>query len=150
MSVALRAATTDDIDFLYRLHRAAMREYVAQTWGQWDEAWQAQHFHQHFDPTACQIVVLQEQDIGLLCVERRAAEIFLGTIELLPAYQGQGIGTQLISALVDDARSQNLPVTLQVLKVNPARKLYERLGFAMTGETATHILMSTAVRHSAE
>jgi ribosomal protein S18 acetylase RimI-like enzyme len=32
-------------------------------------------------------------------------------------------------------------VTLQVLKVNPARRLYERLGFRVTGETPTHFLM---------
>ena len=34
-----------------------------------------------------------------------------------------------------------MPVELQVLKVNPARRLYGRLGFQVTGETETHYLM---------
>lgn len=133
--------TSDDADFLYQLHRATMQAYVMQTWGQWDEAWQAQYFQQHFDPSACQIVVLHEQAIGALSVVRRDTDIFLASIELLSAYQGQGIGTHLIKALLDEAQQKDVPVTLQVLKVNPARRLYERLGFSIGGETTTHYQM---------
>jgi tRNA(Arg) A34 adenosine deaminase TadA/ribosomal protein S18 acetylase RimI-like enzyme len=142
MDITLRAAATDDADFLYRLHRAAMQNYVAQTWGQWDEAWQAQYFQQHFDPSACQIIVLHGQDVGVLSVLRRVTDIFLVSIELLPACQGQGIGTHLIRTLMDEAHQQGVPLTLQVLKVNPARRLYERLGFSISGETPTHYQMS--------
>lgn len=119
-----------------------MQAYVAQTWGQWDEAWQSQYFRQHFKPSAHQIIVLHGQDIGAISVVRRDTDIFLGTIELLPAHQGQGIGTQLIKALIDEAHQKGIPLTLQVLKVNPARRLYERLGFSIIGETTTHYQMS--------
>src|SRR5215510_1496427 len=103
MKVNLRKAVSSDVEFLYRLHRTAMQEYVIQTWGRWDEAWQSQYFHQHFNPSACQIIELQGQDIGTMCVERRATEIFLRNIEILPAYQTQGVGTQLMRALLDEA-----------------------------------------------
>ena len=142
MDVTLRAATKDDADFLYSLHRAAMQAYVAQTWGQWDEAWQSQYFQQHFDPSARQIIVLHGQDIGTFSVIRQVTDIFLNDIELLPAYQGHGIGTQLIQRLIDEARQTGASITLQVLKVNPARRLYERLGFSISGETPTHYQMS--------
>jgi GNAT superfamily N-acetyltransferase len=143
VKVTLRAATTKDGDFLYRLHRRVMQMYVIETWGQWDEAWQSQYFHQHFNPGACQIIVFQEHDIGAICVERRPTDLFLSNIEVLPAYQAQGIGTQLIRALMDEAHKRGVPLSLRVLRVNPARKLYERLGFVISGETATHYLMST-------
>lgn len=133
----LRQATATDYDFLWRLHIAAMREYVAQTWG-WDEARQAAYFRAHFNPAGSQIIVLDGQDAGLLVVERRPAEIFLSAIEILPAWQGQGLGTMVLGDLLAEAAHKRLPVRLQVLKVNPARHLYERLGFAVTGETATH------------
>jgi ribosomal protein S18 acetylase RimI-like enzyme len=146
MDVTLRAATTDDADFLYRLHRAAMQNHVVQTWGEWDEAWQLQYFQQHFDPSAYQIIVVRGQDIGAISVVRRTTDIFLRRIELLPAYQGQGIGTQLIGALIDGAHQKGVPMTLQVLKTNPACRLYERLGFSISGETTTHYQMSTTPR----
>ncbi len=96
MDTTLRAATTEDAGFLYRLHRAAMQDYVAHTWGQWDEAWQSQYFLQHFDPSACQIILLHGQDIGVISVVRQVTSISLSNFELLPAHQGQGIGTELI------------------------------------------------------
>lgn len=133
----LRQATAADYDFLWWLHAATMREYVAQTWG-WDEARQAAYFRAHFNPAGSQIIVLDGQDAGLLVVERRPAEIFLSAIEILPAWQGQGLGTMVLGDLLAEAARERLPVRLQVLKVNPARHLYERLGFAVTGETATH------------
>ena len=48
----------------------------------------------------------------------------------------------LIRDLQSEAERQGLPLNLQVLQGNPARRLYERLGFAATGETETHIMMS--------
>jgi GNAT superfamily N-acetyltransferase len=142
MNVTLRVAAIDDADFLFRLHRTAMQSYVAQTWGAWDEGWQLQHFQQHFDPSACQIIMLHRQDIGVISVVRQETGMFLSNIELLPAYQGRGIGTYLIKTLLDEAYQKDVVLTLQVLKVNPARQLYERLGFAISGETNTHYQMS--------
>ena len=142
MNVTLRAATFEDADFLFQLHRSAMQTYVTQTWGVWDEEWQLQHFERHFDPSACQIITLHGQAIGVISVVRQVTSIFLSSIELLPAYQGRGIGTSLVKTLLDEAQENGIALTLQVLKVNPARRLYERLGFAISGETATHYQMS--------
>ncbi len=90
MDVTLRAATAGVAAFLYGLHRAAMQAYVVQTWGQWDEGCQAQYFQQHFVPSACQVIVLDGKDIGVISVMRRDTDDFLANIELLPAYQGRG------------------------------------------------------------
>ncbi len=143
MNITLRAATQSDADFLFQVQCAALQTYVVQTWGAWDDAWQQQRFQQHFNPAACQIVLYQEQAIGVICVDRSTTEIHLGKIELLPAYQGRGIGTRLILDLLIEAAQQGVPVTLQVLKVNPARRLYARLGFVVCDKTATHWLMTT-------
>jgi ribosomal protein S18 acetylase RimI-like enzyme len=138
----LRTATSEDFDFLYCLHRTALKEYVAQTWG-WDEAWQQEHFRQRFNSTASQVVVYEGQDVGVLCVERREAEIFLSLIEVLPEYQRKGIGTALIRAILDEARQMNKTVKSQVLKVNiAARRLYERLGYSIVDTTETHYVMT--------
>jgi ribosomal protein S18 acetylase RimI-like enzyme len=109
----------------------------------WDEAWQADYFHVHFDPVHCQIIQAEGVDVGMLSVETRPDSVFIASIAILPAYQRAGIGTVIIRQVLGQAACLGLPVMLQVLKVNPARHLYERLGFVITGETGTRYLMST-------
>lgn len=141
--IALRPATSSDFDFLFDLHRAAMRDYIATTWG-WDENWQREYFQQHFTPEAYQIITVGEQDVGVVAVRRHENELFLSNIEILPEHQNKGIGTAVISRVVQEARQNGWAMTLQVLKVNPARRLYERLGFVVEDETATHYTMRLA------
>ena len=73
--LALRAATSDDIDFLHHLNRATMRAYVEQLWGVWDNAEQRQRLLDRFDSVRYQSVTLAGQDIGALWAERRAEEM---------------------------------------------------------------------------
>ncbi len=140
---SVRLATATDSAFVYHLHRSTMQDYVAQTWGEWNEDFQARMFTQWFEPSQFQIVVVDGQDVGLVSVERRPTELFLRTIEILPEYQNRGVGSAVIKAVLAQARAEAVPVSLQVLKVNPARQLYERLGFSVVGETTTHYLMQT-------
>ena len=53
--------------------------------------------------------------------------------------RGRGIGTRLLQAVLDEARSRALrEVQLDVIDTNPrARALYERVGFVATGEERT-------------
>lgn len=50
-------------------------------------------------------------------------------IAVLPDYTGQGIGTQLMKHLLETASKVYPEVMLSVRKNNPARRLYERMGF---------------------
>lgn len=50
-------------------------------------------------------------------------------IAVLPEYRGQGVGTQLVIQLLWAAREYYPAVSLNVRADNPARRLYERLGF---------------------
>jgi ribosomal protein S18 acetylase RimI-like enzyme len=83
-------------------------------------------------------IMLDEEPIGRLLVNRPDDEIHLVDIALLPAMQGRGIGTTLIRNLLDEGDHRGLPVRLKVMKGNPAALLYERLGFVKTGESDMH------------
>ena len=68
--------------------------------------------------------------------------VFVNEIYVLPEHQGQGVGRKCMLMVMERGSSLGLPVRLQVMKVNPrAVAFYERLGFTVTGETATHVLM---------
>jgi len=136
----LRPATKADYAFLYALHTATLKEYVTALWG-WDEAAQQRMFRERFDTTLRQIVVVDGQDVGDLEVEWREDSAFIARIALAPGFQHRGIGTAILKDILAEAKSMGLPVTLHVLRPNPARRLYERLGFAVVGETPERFFM---------
>jgi GNAT superfamily N-acetyltransferase len=118
---------------------------VAQIWG-WDESFQAARFRASFDPAKYQVIVVDYRDVGALSVESRENELLLADIEILPDWRGKGLGTRIIRDLLNRANALGCPVSLQVFKINPARRLYERLGFFVAGESETHYLMCTKHR----
>ena len=137
--VGFRSALENDYEFLYALHTATMKEYVNKTWG--DDAFQEEMFRKNFVPKQIQIITLAGSDIGMISLEEEDKDIFLRVIEILPGHQRQGFGTTIIQKIIDDAARQRKPVRLQVLKINPAKQLYDRLGFAVIEETSTHYIM---------
>lgn len=88
----------------------------------------------HF--ASAEILEIGGRPLGLLKVLRQSEEWELLQLQLSPEYQSQGIGTSLVSDLVAQAAAANVPLSLSVLKVNPARRLYERLGFKLVSESA--------------
>jgi len=134
----LRPARLDDRDLLFELNRLTMRAHVERVWG-WDDAQQATFFDNRFQPERWQVIQAEGQDIGVLIVEENDVEIYLTEIQLLPEWQGRGIGTAIIQRLMDEAVASGRPLTLRVLHVNDrARALYERLGFHAFKEIETH------------
>ena len=144
--LGLRPAQAGDREFLFALRKAALGPYVVATYGPWDEAAQRAAFFARLERTLAthEIVERFGAPIGCLSVVRSADEIRLNRIFLLPNLQKQGLGAQLLAALLAEADAAQLPVRLRTLRVSPARRLYERLGFAVTDETDTHFLMERA------
>jgi GNAT superfamily N-acetyltransferase len=67
-------------------------------------------------------------------------------IGVAPAARGAGLGTALLVRLLEDARAHHDAVSLSVRADNPARRLYERLGFAdVPGSEVTNRAGSTSL-----
>jgi ribosomal protein S18 acetylase RimI-like enzyme len=62
-------------------------------------------------------------------------------IALAPAYRGRGIGTQLLRDLMAEADASGRKLSIHVEVNNPARALYDRLGFRPAGEHGVYVLM---------
>lgn len=103
---------------------------------------QKQAYRLQFPDAENLIVGLDEKKIGRMIVERNASEIRLVDISLLPPFRNLGVGTKIISDLLNEAEAQDLPLTLQVARNNPsAFRLYQKLGFQITGEDEMYISM---------
>ena len=142
--ISFRHATEDDVDFLYAMHVATMKEYVDQTWG-WDDAFQESVFQKNYVPAEIRVVTFEGKNVGMISLEEREEDIFLRAIEILPSHQGQGIGARIVQQIITETASKQKPVLLYVLKVNPTKGLYERLGFSAIEETDTHFIMKISL-----
>jgi ribosomal protein S18 acetylase RimI-like enzyme len=127
-----------------------MGGYITAIW-RWDEQVQRGFHARAFNPGRWQIITADGADTGMLDVEYRPAEIYLSRIEICPRYQGRGIGTRLISALIDQATQKGQHLVLDVLAVNHrAQALYQRLGMtevARHGDGNIKITMRSSTPH---
>ena len=142
MRIGLRAATNDDKQFVYEVTEAAMRCYVEQTFGPWISEVQKEIIRNSFDANTHQIVLVDGEPAGILAVEILDSHLQLEKIYLLPAFQRQRIGSQLVKQLIHSVSASNKPIRLRVLGANSgARRFYERMGFIVTKVTPQRVFM---------
>ena len=133
-----RPADGTDGDFLYRLYASTRAEEVAAFgWtAEMQESFLRMQFRarqQSYDamyPESASAILLSDgAAAGAAIVWRGADEIRLLDIALLPEFRQRGLGALWINRLIGEARAAGLPLRLNVVRGNPAGRLYERLGF---------------------
>ncbi|RQS06116.1 N-acetyltransferase [Burkholderia sp. Bp8991] len=136
-AIRLRPASAADLPFLLRLRRLTMTEHLQRVGAPTDDAAHHQRIATHFDDAmiVCEGTNADADSIGLLKVTRAAGEWHVHQIQILPSRQGRGIGEAVLRELLSEAAREPVPVSLSVLHGNPARRLYERLGFWLLSET---------------
>lgn len=150
MALTLRPVEKDDEAFLFRLYAAARADEVA-AWG-WSEAQQEAFLRMQFNgqqagygrayADASHSIILKDGvAIGRLYVAKRDGGLRLVDITILSEHRGAGAGTKLVRDLQAEAEREGLPLRLQVMKTNPAFRLYERLGFEVTEDESAYFQM---------
>src|SRR5687767_9567445 len=95
MTLSLQPASQSDHEFLYRLHCATMRDYVDRTWG-WDDDAQRIAFDIRLSTNPHQVILFDGDPVGMLEIEHHPTELVIANIQVLPEYQGRGIGSAVI------------------------------------------------------
>ena len=122
-----------------------MRDVIEKTWG-WNEEWQREDFNRRFNGYVVSMIELEGQAAGGLLLEWKPDSLYIHEIQVLPEYQGRGIGTAVVRTVIEQGASHRLPIKLSVVPANSrAQALYERLGFEVTGVESPFIRM----RHDA-
>lgn len=136
-AIRLRPASATDLPFLLTLRQLTMTEHLHRVGAPADDEAHHQRIVANFEDAriVCEGANADADPIGLLKVTRAAGEWHVHQIQILPSRQGQGIGEAVLRELLVDAARENVPVSLGVLHGNPARRLYERLGFRLVSET---------------
>jgi GNAT superfamily N-acetyltransferase len=135
----LRPAHPRDFLFCERLYFAEMEHIIARLG--FDLQQERESFARQWRAAEVRIITIAGEDIGWLQTRLTDNALFLGQLYLSGPVQRQGIGTRVLQMLIEEARRAGKPVTLGVVKINPARRLYERLGFRCTHEDEHKLYM---------
>ena len=133
----LRKAELSDFDFIWRLRVATMKQVVSQSYG-WDEADQRLYAKESLNGN---IVLVGGETCGVLTLSDWGDQLHLTWMAISPDLQGRGLGRELIEFCQRQAAEAGKPLTLQVLRNNPAASLYERHGFTVYSEEGPHKLL---------
>jgi ribosomal protein S18 acetylase RimI-like enzyme len=149
-AVSLRPTEPADDGFLRRVYASTREdELLAVPWSddQKDEFLRQQfdaqdaHYRAHYDGSSFDVVVVDEVPVGRLYVARWRDEIRIMEVALLPEQRNAGIGAALLLSLLDEGARTAKRVSIHVERHNPARRLYERLGFRAVADNGVHLLM---------
>jgi ribosomal protein S18 acetylase RimI-like enzyme len=68
------------------------------------------------------------------------------SIAILPEYRGEGIGTKLLTSLLEFSAGKYPALSLSVDQNNPALKLYRRTGFEVVKQAGTTFVMKKTLK----
>lgn len=149
--IELRPISDADLPFLLRLYASTRTEELAPLpWSEQQKQaflrmqFEAQHRHycSQYAGDRFDLVVEDEEPIGRLYVGRWSREICIIDISFLPQHRGRGLGTGLLRALLEEAAAQHKIASIYVEKLNPAKRLYQRLGFTIADDAGPYDYMT--------
>lgn len=146
----LRPVQDDDAELVFAIYASTREEELAQVpWGHAEKeaflrmqfAAQDRHYRQTFPNASHDLIISGSDVLGRLYVDRAPDAVLVVDIALLPQARGRGIGTMLLQRVLDQAAAADKPVRIHVEQFNPARRLYERLGFRVIEDQGVYLLM---------
>jgi ribosomal protein S18 acetylase RimI-like enzyme len=153
--VTLSPAGNEHLEFLYRVYASTRTEELSIV--DWSDAEkeaflrsqfdaQDRYYHAQFGDAAYDLILADGEPVGRLYVDRRRDDIRIIDLALLPGARSGGIGSRLLNDLLAEARSTGKSVSIHVEQNNPARRLYDRLGFVMIEDRGIYHLMKWTPR----
>jgi len=147
MKYNFRDCTLEDLDFLFKLKKENFKWYVDKIWG-WEDEDQKERLRQDLQERLSRkkIIMVEDKAIGVYAVHiTEEGDCFINEISILKEYQHKGIGSHILAKQLKENRENKIRTVLQVFKDNPAKELYNKLGFKIYGETETHYQMEVEI-----
>jgi len=131
-TVGFRKVKEDDIEFLLSLRRKTMTQHLLAANIRMTDEQHLDRIKEYFHES--HIILADRKPIGLLkmgvvALNNTHKSLHIRQLQIMPKYQGKGIGSKVLTVVKKRALQLRLPITLNVLLKNPARGLYLRHGF---------------------
>jgi GNAT superfamily N-acetyltransferase len=129
----LEPVSPDDFDDLLALRLRAMRDSLERL-GRYDEQRARERLAANFDAAQTRHICVAGQRVGFLVLKTLSHALRLDHLYIDPAFQGRGIGQQVLQGVFEQADRAQLPVELCALKGSEANRFYLHHGFVAIGE----------------
>ncbi|HEU4633866.1 MAG TPA: GNAT family N-acetyltransferase [Flavisolibacter sp.] len=146
-NLSLRPITAGDEDLLFTIY-AGTRTAEMERLADWTEGQKvqflrmqflAQHtwYQQNYSGAGFWIIQRCGEPVGRLYLHTcyQPGDIRIIDIALLPAWRNQGIGSSILGDITAFAQARDKSVSIHVESFNPAKKLYQKLGFRFVSAT---------------
>jgi len=127
--ISFRRAIANDRAFLLTLRKTSMNAHLKVAGIYLDDHSHMQRIDEFFSDS--NIILYQNKTIGLLKLGLFSDKIHIRQFQLMPQYQGLGIGSRVLGLVKCKAQEKKLDITLNVLLNNPAKELYLRHDFVV-------------------
>lgn len=136
-TIGFRKVKHEDIDFLLNLRKKSMSAHLAKAKIKLTNEQHLERIKEHYYDS--HIILRDRKPIGVLkmgvvALTGTKKSLHIRQLQILPEFQGQGVGSKVLTVVKKRALQLQLPITLNVLLKNPARGLYLRHGFQIEGK----------------
>ena len=139
MRYRLIRAVVGDQRWLDQLRRSVYRELFIATFGSWDEARHVRDTSECWDRGDVSLIEADGARVGMIQLLDQTGVVEIGELQIHPAHQGRGIGSRILSDIVDQAHKRGRTVTVSVaLKNERANEFFQRCGFQHLEQTESH------------
>lgn len=142
MNIDFRKCKYDDLDFIMELKELCLKWYIEIIYG-WNNKVQREKTILELDKhiNDMRIIICNNINIGITTFYEENDAYVIGLIMIHPNYQNKGIATTILNEYINIAKKDHKKIIIKTYKKNPARKLYERLGFNLYNEDYTHVYL---------
>ena len=129
-----------DKETYLQLQISAFEKYIVEFFGKFDINVMLGHLDKLKDGLLK--IVVEDKIAGFVYYKEDEDKITVDVFALFEEYRNYGLGSKVMNSFIEKSIATGKQIVLDTFKTNPARRFYERHGFAVVGENMSHYILS--------
>lgn len=145
--INIRLRREEDFAFLFCVLKQNMQDLYREAFGKWEDIREEAFLRSELAKAPYWLIMRDNEPIGFFSVSSQKGNLMLNELQLKKGEQCRGLGSRILLKLSEYAAQKRSGLCLEVLKNNTrAIRLYQWLGFCITGQNKTHLQMEKKAR----
>ena len=149
MNIKYERASSSDFKMLVDLRLEAMRESLIKV-GRFNRERSIERFRSSFAPENTQKILSNRTLVGFYTLNKKEDHLHLDHLYIKPDCQSAGIGSTVMSGLIEHSEKLLLPIRLGALRESRSNVFYQKHGFVAVSEDEWDIYYERSIRSPGE